>query len=115
MESPHTGDLGCPRLCRLLRQAVRQIGMYQTEDQFVLLCSHHGKAGTESPPFHGHAQCQVGCAGLALIPVASWNSLEACKYGIAHFIWNTIALPETENHGLHWGWFHGINPFGFGI
>jgi hypothetical protein len=102
-----TGDLGCLRLRRLVRQAVCQIGVNQAEDQFVLLGSHHGEAGTESPPFLGHARREVGCAGIALIFVASWNPLEACKDGIAHLLWNIVALPEAELHPLHGVWSHG--------
>jgi hypothetical protein len=89
--------------------------MYQIEDQFVLLRSHHGKAGTESPPFHGHARRQVDCAGIALIFAVSWNSLEACNDGIVHIIWNIVALPEAEIHRLHRVWLHGSIPPGFGI
>jgi hypothetical protein len=102
-----TGDLGCLRLRRLVRQAVCQIGVNQAEDQFVLLGSHHGEAGTESPSFLGHARREVGCAGIALIFVASWNPLEACKDGIAHLLWNIVALPEAEHHPLHGVWSHG--------
>jgi hypothetical protein len=89
--------------------------MYQIEDQFVLLRSHHGKAGTESPPFHGHARRQVGCAGIALIFAVSWNSLQACKDRIVYPIWNVIALSEAENHRLHWVWSHSSIPPGFGV
>jgi hypothetical protein len=81
--------------------------MHQTEDQFVLLGSHHGKAGAESPPFRCHLRRQVGCAGVTLVFAASWNPLEACKDGIAHLIWNIIALPEAEHHRLHWVSSHG--------
>jgi hypothetical protein len=81
--------------------------MNEAEDQFVLLRSHHGEAWTESPPFLGHARRQVGRALIALIVVASWDSLEASKDGIAHFLWNVIALPEAEHHRLHRVWSHG--------
>jgi hypothetical protein len=102
-----SADLGCP-LDRLLRQAVRQIGLYQAEDHFVLLCSPHEKAGTESPSFHGHALRQVGCTRAAYIFVASRNSLEGVKYGIAHFFRNIFAMSQAQRHRCHGAWLHGL-------
>src|SRR5450631_2578347 len=107
MELPHSGELGCPHLRRLVGQAVCQIGMNETKDQFMLLRPHHGEAGTEPPAFLGHSRCQIGSALIALIVFAPGDFLEAFKDGITHFLWNVIALPEAEHHRLHGVWSHG--------
>src|SRR5580693_1412973 len=36
----------------------------------------------------------------------SRNALDAGEYGIAHFIWNTIAVAGAEKHCIHWIWLH---------
>jgi hypothetical protein len=107
LEYWHSGDLGYPRMRHPVRQLVCQIGVHQAEDQFMLLRSRHGKAGTESPPFHCHARRQANCAGDALISsFANWNALDDVKYSIAHFIWDAIALPKAKRC-VHWVWLHG--------